>query len=134
MKTSGLGRFSLGQPLPARTHAVCVSLPTFQDVIGYEEKDPTTLKSMPTGYPRFIRHQMIDRMIKHLKETTDGETQGYLFSQEKDCQEVIRRYQIEHFQLSSAEQWSFLQLPSNSPKNRLVTAIFNIPGAAFLHA
>ena len=71
---------------------------------------------------------MIDRMIKHLKETTDGETQGYLFSQEKDCQEVIRRYQIEHFQLSSAEQWSFLQLPSNSPKNRLVAAHFQHTG------
>ena len=66
MKTSGIGRFTLGQPLPARPHAVCVSLPKMADVIGYEEKDPATLEAMPTGYPRFVRHQMIKRMVEHL--------------------------------------------------------------------
>jgi hypothetical protein len=66
VKTSGLGRFSLGQPVPAQTHAVCVSLPKLDDVIGYEEKHPHTLAAMPTGYPRFVRHRMIQQMLDHL--------------------------------------------------------------------
>ena len=128
MKTSGLGRFTLGQPLPARAHAVCVSLPKFEDVIGYEEKNPATLQSMPTGYPRFVRHQMINRMIEHLDESTGQGTMGYLFYREQDCREVIERYQINGFQLSSGEQWTLLQLPSNSSQNRQVAAHFQHTG------
>ena len=30
----------LGQPIPASAHAVSVALPRWQDVVGYEEKDP----------------------------------------------------------------------------------------------
>ena len=128
MKTSGLGRFTLGQPLPARAHAVCVSLPKFEDVIGYEEKNPATLQSMPTGYPRFVRHQMINRMIEHLDESTGQDTKGYLFYREQDCREVIERYQINGFQLSSGEQWTLLQLPSNSSQNNKVVAHFQHTG------
>lgn len=49
----------LGSPIPDSPHAVSVCLPTWADVIGYEEKDPRVIYRMRTGYPRFFLHPLI---------------------------------------------------------------------------
>ena len=59
MKTSGLGKFALGQAVHNRDHAVCVSLPLVSDLVGYEEKKPETLQAMSSGYPRFVQHRFL---------------------------------------------------------------------------
>lgn len=46
----------LGLPIPDLPHAVSVCLPTWADVIGYEERDPAVMAKLGTGYPRFVRH------------------------------------------------------------------------------
>ena len=51
MKVSGLGHFSVGQPVPNRDHAVCVSLPKVSDLVGYEEKKPETIDLMKSDTP-----------------------------------------------------------------------------------
>ncbi len=43
----------LGEPLPSRPHAVSVALPRWRDVIAYEEKVPSCIKSLKSIYPRF---------------------------------------------------------------------------------
>jgi cystathionine gamma-synthase len=53
MPQDSLQHFPLGQRFPDSPHAVCVSLPTMADVIGYEEKDSATVAAMKSGYPRF---------------------------------------------------------------------------------
>jgi cystathionine gamma-synthase len=128
VKTSGLGRFSLGQPFPARPHAVCVNLPTFADVVGYEEKNPATLAAMPTGYPRFVRHQMIQAMIDHLSDQSGQDRQGYLFARHEDCLDVINRYEITPNLIREEEDWTFLQLPDSSPENTRVASYFQNTG------
>ncbi len=127
MKTSGLGRFSLGQPVPARTHAVCVSLPRVEDLIGYEEKDPKTLGSMPTGYPRFVRHPMIERMIKRLSHEQSGK-RGYLFSRAEDCAEVIDTYGIEDARVIECQTHTLLELSAAAAANALVSSYFQHTG------
>ncbi len=42
--------------MPASPHAVCVSLPTMRDVVGYETRDSSTMDRIRTGYPRFVTH------------------------------------------------------------------------------
>ena len=116
MKTSGLGRFSLGQPVPARPHAVCVSLPKVSDLIGYEEKDPGTLAAMPSGYPRFVRHQLVNQMIEHLAQNQGMEMQGYLFAKERDCKDVIERYQLSGSKVEHGESYTFLQIDRKGKK------------------
>jgi cystathionine gamma-synthase len=128
VKTSGLGRFSLGQPFPARPHAVCVNLPTFADIVGYEEKNPATLAAMPTGYPRFVRHQMIQAMIDHLSDQSGQDRQGYLFARHEDCLDVINRYGIIPSLIREEEDWTFLQLPDSPPENAQVAAYFQNTG------
>ena len=53
---------NLGAPIPDSPHAVSVCLPTWADIIGYEEKDPRVLDTMRTGYPRFFFHPLINQV------------------------------------------------------------------------
>lgn len=50
---------NLGAPIPDSPHAVSVCLPTWADIIGYEEKDPRVIGKMRAGYPRFFLHPLI---------------------------------------------------------------------------
>ncbi len=79
MKVSGLGHFPLGTPVPNKEHAVCVSLPTLDDVIGYEEKKTDTLLRMPTGYPRFIRHRKIKGLADFWNQTQSLQKKDLFF-------------------------------------------------------
>jgi len=44
----------LGCPIPDSPHAVSVCLPTWQDVVDYEEGKPRVVEAMRSGYPRFF--------------------------------------------------------------------------------
>ena len=44
----------LGTPLPDMPHANSVCLPTWQDVVDYEEKRPRVMERLRAGYPRFV--------------------------------------------------------------------------------
>jgi len=52
----------LGAPIPDSPHAVSVCLPTWADVIGYEEKEERVIDKMRTGYPRFFFHPLIQQV------------------------------------------------------------------------
>lgn len=57
---------SLGKPLPDSPHAVSVSLPRWQDVVGYEEKKPEVVAKMQLGYPRFVIHPLVRELAKQI--------------------------------------------------------------------
>jgi cystathionine gamma-synthase len=55
----------LGSSVPAMTdHAISVSLPTWDDNIGYEEGDKRVMDKMETGYPRFFIHRSIQKVCQ----------------------------------------------------------------------
>lgn len=59
----------MGSPVPAFTpHAVSVSLPTWEDNIGYEEGDKRVVDAMVTGYPRFFIHRSIQKVRPLMNE------------------------------------------------------------------
>lgn len=60
---SSFRQFSLGETWPSSPHAVVSSLPTMADVCGYEEKDDRVLEALKSGYPRFVVHTLIERLI-----------------------------------------------------------------------
>lgn len=49
----------LGKPLPDSPHAVSMSLPIWDHVVGYEEKRPEITARLRTGYPRFVIHPYV---------------------------------------------------------------------------
>lgn len=60
---NSLKHFPLGAPFPESPHAVASSLPTMRDVCGYEEKDPAVMDAMKSGYPRFVVHAYVRKLI-----------------------------------------------------------------------
>jgi len=60
----------LGQPLPDSPHAVSVALPRWDDVIGYEEKDPYVLNSLRAIYPRFGLNPLVLEISQRALELT----------------------------------------------------------------
>ena len=58
----------LGAPIPTDQHAVSVSLPTWQDVVGYEEGDLNILSKLTVGYPRFRIHDNVELLNKTMLE------------------------------------------------------------------
>ncbi len=54
----------LGLPLPPVTHAVSVALPTWQDVIDYEEGHPRIAAALRAGYPRFFLHPLVAQLFE----------------------------------------------------------------------
>ncbi|NNJ70871.1 MAG: PLP-dependent transferase, partial [Kiritimatiellales bacterium] len=51
----------LGKPIPPTRHAISMCLPRWQDVIGYEERDPATMERLQLGYPRFLYHPLVEQ-------------------------------------------------------------------------
>ena len=58
-----------GEAVPFQNpHAVSVSLPTLDDVIGYEEGDIAVVGKMKSGYPRFFRNQQVQLLMDYVVE------------------------------------------------------------------
>ena len=54
----------LGLALPDSPHAVSVALPTWQDVINYEEKEENCIKSLQSIYPRFGLNPLVSEVAR----------------------------------------------------------------------
>lgn len=65
----------LGVPLPDSAHACSVCLPTWQSILGYEEGREKVLKRMRTGYPRFFKHPVVERLFAAAKAEVAGENE-----------------------------------------------------------
>ncbi|MGB0414954.1 MAG: PLP-dependent transferase, partial [Coraliomargarita sp.] len=65
---NSLRHFPLGARWPDSPHAVISSLPTMEDVRGYEEQDPRVLNALKSGYPRFVVHEYVQRLVEFYVE------------------------------------------------------------------
>ena len=54
----------LGKAIPQSPHAVSVALPTWKDIIDYEEKDPDCIRSLTSIYPRFGLNPLIQEIAQ----------------------------------------------------------------------
>jgi cystathionine gamma-synthase len=59
---------SIGQPIPSSKHAVSVALPSWKDVVGYEEKAPEVIARLTSGYPRFVIHPLVDELGRFISD------------------------------------------------------------------
>ncbi|GMH53796.1 hypothetical protein TrST_g8084 [Triparma strigata] len=58
----------LGQPLPLDEHACSVAMPKWSHIVGYEEGDPNVAMALACGYPRFVYHPYLQRLMSHALE------------------------------------------------------------------
>ena len=68
------GKELLGAPIPyGNIHAVSVSLPTWEDNVGWASGDSRVVDAMQTGYPRFfvarnIQKVCIIALLRHMRK------------------------------------------------------------------
>ena len=121
MKVSGLGHFSVGQPVPNRDHAVCVSLPKVSDLVGYEEKKPETIDLMKSGYPRFVRNHRVESLADHYKLTNPKMgTESFFFTEESIVDWMLNRYSISEYEKLQIDDIIHLRLPKGSESLSLI--------------
>ena len=67
----------LGKRIPDTKHAISMCLPRWQDVVGYEERDPATMDRLELGYPRFYYHPLVEQAFARFCPDEDKEGQIY---------------------------------------------------------
>mmetsp|Transcript_16983 Transcript_16983/g.25221 ORF Transcript_16983/g.25221 Transcript_16983/m.25221 type:complete len:689 (-) Transcript_16983:104-2170(-) len=66
----------LGEPLPLDEHACSVALPSWADVVGYEEGDVNVSSKLLCGYPRFVYHNYCVKLMEYAIEQYQIENTG----------------------------------------------------------
>ena len=67
--SSSYQHISCGVSIPVNNpHAVSVSLPTIDDVVGYEEGVLEVIEKMESGYPRFFRNRYVQQLVASVCE------------------------------------------------------------------
>ena len=131
----------MGKSIPNDLHAVSVCLPTWQNIIDYEERSPNLIKSLNAGYPRFIYHPYVNKAFEKFIENTNSEIQlyptkkaakrayCYLNSKFPNEQIIIKKvnniYKIEFSRPCSAEAMSYWQHTGEGISSRQAYAIFS---------
>jgi cystathionine gamma-synthase len=85
----------LGKPLPASLHATSVCMPTWQDVIDYEEGTPRVLDRLYCGYPRFFPHSrtaaLFDEATRNVAQANERALVFPCYATALRCQEYVER-------------------------------------------
>lgn len=112
---SFLRHHPLGQPVPDSVHAVCVSLPTMHDVIGYEEKRADTLEAVKFAYPRFVFHDYVLRAAAHAadKQELDGRA-VYAVTSLRAAEEMAAWMRLSAYGVSPEADFALLHFPDNA--------------------
>ncbi len=66
----------MGFSIPDSKHAVSVALPTWNDVIKYEEKDPKCIEVLRSIYPRFGLNPLVKRLCEKIKKESQFNNQS----------------------------------------------------------
>ncbi len=81
----------LGITLPDDRHAISVCLPTWDSVIGYEEKRDKVMSRLRAGYPRFFLHPAVDRLFIDCKKSFASEGENVVvFPNRAAAQRALR--------------------------------------------
>ncbi len=77
--------------LPKTQHACSVCLPTWDSVLGYEEKREKIIRKLKCGYPRFILHPATGRLFHEATEAlADKGSQAIVFPNREAAQRAQR--------------------------------------------
>jgi cystathionine gamma-synthase len=89
----------LGKPIPDSPHAVSACMPTWQDVIDYEEGSERIQKALPSGYPRFVIHPFLKELFELGRNIfTDADQDCFAFPSKAVAERALKYLQKNGFQ------------------------------------
>lgn len=108
----------LGNSLPLNNpHAVSVSLPKLEDVIGYEENNPETIAQLKNGYPRFFKNKLVSQLENHVRKEHQIKLDEIILPiTSTKAKSVLENFFNENFASIEIENVCFLILSENHPK------------------
>lgn len=115
---------------PDNPHAVSVSLPRLEDVIGYEENNPNTIEKLTNGYPRFFKNKLVAQLedyVKKLHHIKDDKTLLPITSLK--AKKVLESIFDETFTSIEIDQVCFLVLAKNNPQYLAIKKMIQHYGA-----
>lgn len=120
----------LGTSIPITSkHAISVTLPTWQLVLDFLERDESVLQKMPMGYPRFQIHPSIKKLCAYLEGlyAKEGEV-AFVFPTynvaKRCCDFVVEKSEI-------IPNVRVLQLAAVSPKGECEMDVVFLPESEF---
>ena len=102
----------LGSTISGSPHSVCVSLPKMAHVRGYEEKDPEVLNRLRSGYPRFLSHQWIERLGKHITHHVD-QVSPYFCATRESAAQLLRFAAAGRGEIRAVDHFHAVLLPKD---------------------
>jgi len=119
-----------GTRIPESIHAVSVSMPTLEDLIGYENKNPETHKKILTGYPRFHTHPYVAQVQKYLSEKFYiGDAPILILASRKAAEALCEFSDIDSTSLVKHEDIFGVIIPKDETKRKRATAFLQHTGS-----
>ncbi|TPX68687.1 hypothetical protein SpCBS45565_g02907 [Spizellomyces sp. 'palustris'] len=117
----------LGTPIPENTpHAVSVTLPTWRDNVGYEEGDERVHSALQSGYPRFVYHEQVRKIMALCEKKFAKSSETCLVLPSRRVAEECRDFLHSHSQpvrSPASGSISFRPNISSSPSRRSLVRI-----------
>lgn len=119
---------TLGKPVPSNAQNTCnVCLPTWEDVIGYKNKDPKVMQQVTNGHPRYIIQKPIQQLCNlvlykyskfstSLNDISESCLPFSSYNVAKRCREYIKvRKHVENSAVNQDYPIRILQLKTGKP-------------------
>ncbi len=107
--------YPLGQNIPDSMHAVCVSLPTMDAVIGYEEGRADVTQAVHHAYPRFVVHPYIHQVIDHLSKRFGLEERCIvLLAEQASVASFSEFLNLQDYSVSQEADFTIVHFPNNT--------------------
>ncbi|EPG74401.1 Cys/Met metabolism PLP-dependent enzyme [Leptospira fainei serovar Hurstbridge str. BUT 6] len=118
-----------GERIPfSNIHAVSMSLPQVLDVVGYEEKRVETLSRLKAGYPRFVAHAYVEKILDYNRETKGVEGPQFILNSRKAAEHIIDLFKIENAVIFEDEGIVTLKIPAGKEKEGEVLSFIQHTG------
>lgn len=118
-----------GERIPFENiHAVSMSLPEVADVIGYEEKRTETLSRLKAGYPRFVAHAYIEKILDYNRETKGVDGPQFIVNSRKAADHIVSFFQVEGARIIEDEGIITLTIPSHKENESKILSFIQHTG------
>lgn len=114
--------------MPPSPHATVVSLPTLADVEGYERKEQKIWQHIRSGYPRFVRNQLVAQAATRAAEALKRAGELFPLASRRAAEKLLAKSGIHHATIDAAGDWVLVTVPAG-PANETFSKFIQHTGS-----
>ena len=113
----------LGTLRPASVHGTVVCLPTLADVIAYERKEPATLAKITAGYPRFVRHHLVQQAAEQAARQQQRTGDLFPLVSAAIAEKLLVWAEARHYFLDAVSDWVLVSIKDADTAQRFAKLV-----------